>query len=137
MKKIHIDNIFTIFDNYDDVVYEQDDLQDVYSNDFIVLGSVIKSIENFYLLDKIQRHRYGIHYDEVFDKIQLRYFSQAMKMLDRIDDIDRYSADMVAAEFGTSHVRDILDKMLQVFIIHEHYEKCSKINKFIEIFSTK
>lgn len=135
MKKIHIDNIFTIFDNHDDVVYEQEDLHEVYSNDFIVLGSVIKSIENFYLLDKIQRHRYGIHYDEVFDKIQLRYFSQAMKMLDRLDQVDRYSVDMVVAEFGTAHVHDILHRMLQVFIKHEHYEKCAKLTNLLKYFS--
>jgi hypothetical protein len=137
MKKLHTSNIFDLFTIQDDFADQPIHHTSVYHSDFIVIVSVIKQIENFYLLEQILRNRYDNIPHEQFNDVQLNYFTTAIRPLLSIDDIEHSTIQMVIHEFGTHHVCNILQKAIQVFVEHECYEICSKINKIITLFSVK
>lgn len=137
VKKLHTSDIFSIFTKQDSDIPQYSQVLSVSNSDFIVIGSVIKQIENFYLLEQILRNRYDYIPQDKFNDVQLQYFTTAVEPMIQLHNIQQSTIDSIIAEFGSNHVCVILQKAIDVFVEHECYEICSKINKIITLFSLK
>jgi hypothetical protein len=137
MKRLDSSSLFNIFDAGDEEVYEQHGVQDILDNSFVLLGMVIRGVDNFYLIDQMYANRYKDRYTDVRESLKLTYFTKLIKYLVRIDDIPLDTVSMLEDEFGIEAIRYSLNEMLQVFEKDEQYELCSIILKYLHIFSVK
>lgn len=137
MKRLDSKSLFDIFGAGDEEVYEQHGVQDILDNSFVLLGMVIRGVDNFYLIDEMYANRYKNEYIDMRESIKLKYFTGLMKYLVRIDDIPLDTVLILEDEFGIEAIRYSLNEMVQVFEKDEQYELCSIILKYLHLFSVK
>jgi hypothetical protein len=133
MKKLDSQNIFSVF------FVEQDthNTPQAPSNTFILFGTVIKAVENFYILDQMYQIKYEELYNSMKEKIKLKYFLGLMKYLNRIDLLSVDTAMHLEDEFGGQAIKYALEEMLQFFEQVERYEECIIVKKYFDIFFDK
>lgn len=135
MKKLNTNQLFDIFQIGDEEVYREHQAEDVLDNSFVLFGMVIKGVENYYIIDQLYEKRYGEQYDSVRDSIKLKYFIGLVRYLERIEEIPEDTLHIIEDEFGLQAIDYALQEMLDLFIEVEHYEKCTVLVKFQQLFS--
>ena len=137
MKKLNSDDLFNIFSIGDEEVFKEHRIEEVMDNSFILLGMVIRGVENYYIIDKMYDRRYGQYYDSVRDSIKLKYFNGLVNYLERAGTIQSDTVEDLIDEFGPQAINYALEEMLEFYKELEFYEKCAIIFKFYELFSLK
>lgn len=137
MKKLDSKSLFNIFDAGDEEVYEQHGVYGILDNSFVLLGMVIRGVDNFYLIDQMYANKYKNEYTDMRESLKLTYFTKLMKYLVRIDNIPLDTVSMLEDEFGIQAIRYSLNEMVQTFEQDEQYELCSIILKYLHLFSIK
>lgn len=135
MKKLNTNQLFDIFLIGDEEIYKEHQAEDVLDNSFILFGTVIKGVENYYIIDQLYQKKYGEQYDSVRDSIKLKYFIGLVRYLERIEEIQEDTLHIIEDEFGLQAIDYALQEMLDLFIEVEHYEKCIILSKFQRLFS--
>jgi len=134
MKKLDSQNLFKAFSLEGD---ETNKLPEVPNDSFILLGTVLRGVETFYIIDQLYQMRYKDQYELVREKIKLKYFSGLMKYIDRIDDMSLDTVMYIEDEFGGQAIKCALEEMLQFFEQIEYYEQCITLKKYFDIFLQK
>ena len=134
MKKLDTDQLFNIFQMEDEEVYREHQSEDVLDNSFVLFGTVVKGVENYYIIDQLYKKRYGQQYDCVRDSIKLKYFTGLMRYLERIEEIPGGTVIALQDEFGLQSINYTLQEILNLFIEVEYYEKCTILSKFQQLF---
>jgi hypothetical protein len=137
MKKLNSDDLFNIFSIGDEEIYKEHKIEEVMDNSFILLGMVIRGVENYYIIDKMYDRRYGQYYDSVRDSIKLKYFNGLVNYLERAGTIQSDTVEDLIDEFGPQAINYALEELLEFYKELEMYEKCAIIFKFYELFSLK
>jgi len=137
MKKLNSDDLFNIFSIGDEEVFKEHRIEEVMDNSFILLGMVIRGVENYYIIDKMYDRRYGQYYDSVRDSIKLKYFNGLVNYLERAGTIPSDTVEDLIDEFGPQAINYALEELLEFYKELEMYEKCAIIFKFYELFSLK
>ena len=137
MKKLNSDDLFNIFSIGDEEIYKEHKIEEVMDNSFILLGMVIRGVENYYIIDKMYANRYQEHYDSVRDSIKLKYFNGLVNYLERAGTIQSDTVEDLIGEFGPQAIHYALEELLEFYKELEFYEKCAIIFKFYEFFSLK
>lgn len=135
MKKLDTNQLFDIFQMGDEEIYREHQAEDVLDNSFVLFGTVVKGVENYYIIDQLYEKRYGEQYDSVRDSIKLKYFIGLVRYLERIKEIPEDTLYTIEDEFGLQAIDYALQEMLDLFIEVEHYEKCTILSKFQRLFS--
>lgn len=135
MKKLNTNQLFDIFLIGDEEIYKEHQAEDVLDNSFILFGTVVKGVENYYIIDQLYQKKYGEQYDSVRDSIKLKYFIGLVRYLERIEEIQEDTLHIIEDEFGLQAIDYALQEMLDLFIEVEHYEKCIILSKFQRLFS--
>lgn len=135
MKKLDTNQLFNIFQMGDEEVYKEHQIENVMDDSFVLLGTVVKGVENYYIIDQLYQKKYREQYDSQRDSIKLKYFIGLMKYLERIGEIPVDTLHMLEDEFGIQSIDYALQEMLDLFIEEEYYEKCTILAKFRELFS--
>lgn len=134
MKEIDGDSLFSIFENGDQEVFNDLYYASELNNSFIALGTLIRGVDNYILIDKIYQNRYGKEYDAFKDKLKLRYFLGLMNYLKSISFLSNETAIALLDEFGESCVLYNFQQILYFFEQQEQYEQCVLIKKYLDIF---
>ena len=137
MKQLNTSDLFSIFDQGDSEIYQQHNVEDLLDNTFVLFGMVVRGVENYYLLDHLYTNRYAKQYDSVRENIKVKYFTNLIKYLHRIDVSQLDTVDIIKDEFGEPAIEFALNDMLQCFVQIEHYDKCATLAKFMTIFGIK
>jgi len=135
MKKLDTNQLFNIFQIGDEEVYREHQSENVLDNTFVLFGTVVKGVENYYIIDQLYEKRYGQQYDCVRDSIKLKYFIGLMRYLERIEEIPEVTIGSLQDEFGLQSINYALQEILDLFIEEEYYEKCIILSKFQQLFS--
>lgn len=135
MKKLDTNQLFNIFQIGDEEVYSEHQSENVLDNTFVLFGTVVKGVENYYIIDQLYEKRYGQQYDCVRDSIKLKYFIGLMRYLERIEEIPEVTIVSLQDEFGLQSINYALQEILDLFIEEEYYEKCIILSKFQQLFS--
>jgi hypothetical protein len=115
-------------------VYREHQSENVLDNTFVLFGTVVKGVENYYIIDQLYEKRYGQQYDCVRDSIKLKYFIGLMRYLERIEEIPEVTIVSLQDEFGLQSINYALQEILDLFIEEEYYEKCIILSKFQQLF---
>lgn len=128
-------SFFKLFDYSD-----KDDLQkegftqaviDYTQHPYIILGSVIKGVENFHIICDMYRRQYGSKFDAIELPLKQKYFDRLYGYLESFDESD---CDHVleALKFTQQEIAYALLNMRDHFEKNEQYEECIKIQSIIE-----
>lgn len=137
MKKLNSNELFNIFSQDDHNLLYDHIQEEVVHDDFILFGSIIMGVGNYYLVDQIYSHKYKEQYDSVRESIKLKYFNGLMKYFDRIDVLQPDTVNQLVDEFGRSTIHKDLHQLLHFYENNELYEKCSIIFKYLQFFLVK
>lgn len=131
MKSLDTNKIFEIFDKDDREIYEKHEVEEIFKDEVVVFSTVVRSINNFFILESSQKGKFKQHYDTIQHRIQYKFFCKYYYLLDSLPAPSSSFIDPTISDLGTNTVQDLLKVFLEYFISIEHYEKCSKINEFI------
>jgi hypothetical protein len=137
VQKLDPSTLFSIFDQADDQIYKEHGLEDLLQNPYVVMGTVVTGVENFYLIDKIYCLRFKEQYERVRSGIKLKYYSNLYNYLTEIN--LQQSNDLYTVDTGFDIDRSLsaLKDLLYFFETIEHYEKCAIIKKFTDLLCSK
>lgn len=132
MKDLNLGSLLDIFEKDDLEIYEDHEVVSTFFNERVIFGTVVRSIENFYLLDETsQRGSFRDRYEVIRDQVQLKYFNKYFYLLNTIDSLSLDTIDPTVRDLGVERVRNNLTSFLNFFITAEDYLKCSKIKEFL------
>jgi hypothetical protein len=135
MKRLDSKTLFDVFQAGDEEVYKEHGVEDILDNSFVLLGMVIRGVENYYIIDQLYKKKYGEEYDSQRENIKLTYFKGLMRYLERIGEIPLDTLSMIEDEFGISAIDYAFSEMTEFFISVEYYEECSTLKKYLDLFS--
>lgn len=135
MKRLDGKSLFDIFQVGDEEVYAEHGVEDVLDNSFVLLGMVIRGVENYYIIDQLYKKKYAEEYDSIRENIKLNYFMGLMKYLERIKEIQLDTLSIIEDEFSISAIEYAFSEMTDFFISIEYYEQCSILKKYLDLFS--
>jgi hypothetical protein len=137
MKVLDSGSLFSIFEQADEEVFKEGGVDTVLDNDFLLLGTVIKGVENYYIIDQLYSFRYGEQYFSTRESIKLKYFTGLIRYMERINEIQSDTLLALKEELGIQSINYALQELLSFFEEVEQYEHCARIFKYIELFSLK
>ncbi len=134
MKDIDASRLIRLFENTASGNEFEESLPDLHSHGYIILGMVIRGVENYYILCDMLTREHGEDFKKVQDKVEKSYFDRLFLFLDKLD-IENPSMISQAIEHDTSSIEYALGALLRVFEAHEEYERCARIIKLKQILS--
>lgn len=134
MKDLDGDSLFSIFDKGDEEIYTDLNHNVDLSDNALLMGMVIRGVDNYFLLDKIYFNRYGEYYLSVKEKIKLKYFIRLLEYLTRVKDISLETISYIVDEFGLKAIVYSFQSMLSLFEEKEMYEDCVVVKKYLDLF---
>ena len=137
MKKLDSKGLFNIFSQQDEAIYHEHGIPNALNDDFILFGTVVKGVENYFIIHTIYSYKFGQEYDSVSDSIKMKYFNGLISYLERIDISQSDTLINILDEFEPDVVRNVLQQLLDFYESKEMYEKCVIIFKFIDFFFAK
>jgi len=133
MKEMNLNNVFEVFDQGDEQLYEEAGLRYLMEDDTVLLNTVVRGLENYWRLDELYINKFPQQYKTVRDKVRLKYFNKMFKYLSRIslNKIEPFYDTVGDLGYGT--VENALNEYLNHFIKLEEYEKCAKLKKVLDV----
>ena len=132
MQKLDPHTLFSIFEKGDEEVYKEHGMEDQLKNPFVLMGMVLKGLENYKLMDIMYKNNFPQEYKRNQDFIRAKYYNTLYKYLDRIDSYEFDSLYSIGESFETAKVKMALEHLLHYFEYKEEYEKCATIKRFID-----
>lgn len=133
MQPIDPHTLFSIFEQGDEAVYRENGVEDVLSNPYVLIGMVIKGLENYQLMDNMYMRSYPKEYQAVRDNVKLKYYNNLYHYLLRIDSTSFESIYSIGEAYDVQQVLFGLDTMLYFFETLEMYEKCGVIKQYMDL----
>ena len=137
MKQIDKDTLFSIFEQGDEEVYMEHGVKDVLDNPFVLMGMILRGLENFELMDMMYKRNYPEEYENVKNLIKYKYYNKLYKYLTKIDSRCFKDEYTIGEAFDSENVYKALDDLRVYYEGIEEYEKCSIIKNFRELLIDK
>lgn len=132
MQPIDPNKLFDIFQAGDEEIYKEHGMSKVMNSPYVLLGMVVRGVENFNLMDVMYSRQYPKEYKRNRKNIIYRYFTKLFSYLDRIEDEPSKVVEELEQGFDYTQIIMSLDFMREYFEKIEHYEKCAVIKKYID-----
>ena len=133
MQKIDPNTLFSIFEQGDEEIYKENGIEDVLNNPYVLIGMVIRGLENYNIMDLMYTRSYPEQYKKVRESVKLKYFNSLYGYLTRIDTSKFESIYAIGESYGAQDVITGLEYMMFYYEKLEMYEKCAVIKKYIEL----
>ena len=137
MKQIDKDTLFSIFEQGDEEVYLEHGVKDVLDNPFVLMGMILRGLENFELMDMMYKRNYPEEYENVKNLIKYKYYNKLYKYLTKIDSRCFKDEYTIGEAFDSENVYKALDDLRVYYEGIEEYEKCWVIKNFRELLIDK
>ena len=137
MKQIDKDTLFSIFEQGDEEVYIEHGVKGVLDNPFVLMGMILRGLENFELMDMMYKRNYPEEYENVKNLIKYKYYNKLYKYLTKIDSRCFKDEYTIGEAFDSENVYKALDDLRVYYEGIEEYEKCSVIKNFRELLIDK
>lgn len=132
MKKIDPHTLFSAFEQGDEEVYKEHGMEDQLKNPYVLMGMVLKGIEQFELMDILYTRNYGKKYTSIQSTIKLKYFLRLFEYLERIDSTSFEDIYQISLEYPIEDTYTRLNDFLRFFESLEYYENCAVIKRYID-----
>lgn len=125
--------LFSIFEQGDEEVYKENGVQDTLNNPYVLMGMVLKGLENFGIMDMMYTKRYPEQYEAVKDNIKYKYFNKLFNYLNRINLDKLEDVYKIGESFDSERVFISLESLKYYYEEIEQYEKCATIKNFQDL----
>ena len=132
MKDLNAESLFNIFKQGDEEIYNEYGLDDILNSSVTLIGTVIKGVENYYIMDQMYIARYHGNYDRIRASIKLKYFEGLIVYLNRVSIANSDSISIIRDEFEDQAISYAFDSLLEFYEELEMYERCSVILKIYQ-----
>ena len=88
MQPLDKNTLFSIFEAGDEAVYAEYGLQGQLNNPFVLMGMVLKGVENYHIMDMMYIQKYPEQYKKVRNLTKYKYLNKLFTYLERIDNIN-------------------------------------------------
>ncbi len=137
MHKLDPHTLFSIFEQGDEEIYRENNVEELLDNPYVLIGMVVTGVENFYMIDKMYTLRHAEEYGRVRETIKLKYFLKLFKYLDRVTPVEMDVVYRIGSDFELDRSIDAINDLLFFFEEMEHYEKCAKIKHYSDLLVNK
>ena len=137
MQPIDPNTLFSIFEQGDEEVYKEHGVEEILENPYVLIGMVVRGIENFHMMDMLYTRRYPKEYENVRELTRYKYFVKLYSYLERIDSTNFNEVYKVGESFELKSVEKGLYDLLKYFESIEHYEKCAVIKRYYDLITGK
>lgn len=133
MQHIDPNTLFSIFEQGDEEIYREHGVEDQLKNPFVLMGMVLRGIENFHMMDMMYMRQYPQHYKKVRRLTKYKYLNKVFSYLTSIN-IDSFEdIYKIGESFNRQETKDGLDFLRVYYEGIEQYEKCAVIKKYIDL----
>lgn len=132
MQQLDPHTLFSIFEQGDEAVYKEHGVEDVLNNPYVLIGMVIRGLENFSIMDMMYMKSYPEQYKRIRETIKLKYYNNLFKYLSRLDVTKFETVYSVGDSYDCQEVLYGLETLLFFFEQCEHYEKCAVIKRYMD-----
>lgn len=132
MQPIDPNTLFSIFEQGDEQIYREHGLEGTLKNPFVLIGMVLRGIENYQLMDIMYMRQYPQHYKKVRKVTKFKYYTKLYSYLERIDSTKFSKEFNIGESFDIDSVLRALNHLRIYFEKLEHYERCAVIKRFID-----
>lgn len=133
MQPLDPHTLFSIFEQGDEAVYKEHGMESTLDNPFVLMGMVLRGMENFHIMDVMYKKQYPKEYKEVRGGVQYKYFCRLYEYLTRVTDLTPESIYKIGESFDRGSIFLGLDNLRVFFEGVEEYEKCGVIKCFQEL----
>jgi hypothetical protein len=135
MQPLDKETLFSIFEQGDEEIYQEHKITGVMNNPYVLMGMVIRGMENWHLMDIMYKRSYKEQYERVRDVIRVKYMSKLVGYLDRIDATKFETVYTIGDSYDSKTVMTVLNDLIYFFESKEMYEKCAIIKTYIDLLS--
>ena len=133
MQQLDPRTLFSIFEQGDEEIYKEHGMEDVLNNPYVLIGMVIRGLENYTIMDMMYMRTYPEQYKELRDTVKLKYYNGLYSYLTRIK-LDSFEARYTVGEaYDSQDVLFGLDTLLYFYEELEMYEKCAVIKQYMDL----
>lgn len=125
--------LFSIFEQGDEEIYKEYGIEDTLNNPFVLMGMILKGLENYTLMDIMYTRHYGQEYKRVKPVIKHKYYNKLYTYLKRIDTTKNNVVYRIGESFDKESIISALTTLLVYYELIEEYEKCAVIKKCTDI----
>lgn len=133
MQPIDPNTLFSIFEQGDEEIYKEHGIEEHLQNPFVLMGMVLRGIDNFHMMDLMYMKQYPTHYKKVRNLTKYKYFNKLYSYLQRINSDSFEDIYKIGESFDKVQTKSGLDFLREYFERLEEYEKCAVIKKYIDL----
>jgi len=133
MQPLDPHTLFSIFEQGDEMVYKEHGVEDALENPYVLMGMVLRGMENYHIMDVMYTKQYPKQYKKVRKMVQYKYFNKLYLYLTRIEKVTLESVYRIGESFEKGSVFLSLDDLRIFFEEIEEYEKCFIVKKFQDL----
>ena len=133
MQQLNPHTLFSIFEQGDEEVYKEHGIEDVLNNPYVLIGMVIRGLENYSIMDRMYMRSYPAQYKEVRDVVKLKYYNGLYSYLTRIDTTKFEGVYAIGETYDSQDVLFGLDTLLYYYEDLEMYEKCAVVKDYMDL----
>ena len=130
MQPIDPNTLFSIFEQGDEAIYKEHGVEGALDNPFVLMGMVLRGIENYNLMDIMYMRQYPEHYKKVRRITKYKYFNKLYGYLSRIRTQDFNETYSIGESFEIKNVDRALNTLRAYYEGLEEYEKCAVIRDY-------
>ena len=136
MQPIDPNTLFSIFEQGDEEVYKEHGMEDALKNPFVLMGMVLRGIENYHMMDMMYMRQYPENYKKVRNLTRYKYFNKLFSYLQRIDHTNFNEVYKIGESFDEKEINGGLNYLRLFYEKLEEYEKCAVIKRYIDLLKT-
>ena len=133
MQPMNPHSLFSIFEQGDEQIYKEHNAEDTLKNPYVLMGMVLRGVENYHLMDLIYMRQQPQMYKKVRNLTKYKYFNKLYSYLTIIQEFDQEIAYRVGESFERLEVFNALQILLKFFESIEQYEKCAVIKRYMDL----
>jgi len=133
MQPLNPHTLFSIFEKGDEEIYEEHNMTELLDNPYVLMGMVLRGVDNYHTMDLMHLKHFGEQYKEVRFKVRNQFYNKLFKYLDRIDITRLDSRYTITEEFNSDDIFSGLNVLLVYFEKREEYEKCATIKRYQDL----
>jgi hypothetical protein len=133
MQPLNPHTLFSIFEKGDEEIYEEHNLTELLDNPYVLMGMVLRGIDNYHTMDLMHLKHFGDRYREVRFKVRNQFYNKLFNYLNRIDITKLDSRYTITEEYNSDDIFSGLNVLLVYFEKREEYEKCGIIKRYQDL----
>lgn len=137
MQKLDPQSLFSIFEQGDEDIYREHNVEELLQNPYVLIGMVLTGVENFSLIDSMYLIKHPEQYKRVREGVKLKYYSKLFNYLSRINLKEFKNSYTIGNDFEVDRALDALAELLFYFQNIEEYEKCITVREYIDLLLDK